>query len=141
MDKLGLIARILLGLIFFVFGLNGLLMFMPMPELTEQAGALMGALAATGYFFPVLKITEIVAGALLLAGLFVPLALILLAPIVVQIFLFHIALEPGGMIMAIVIVVLEAYLGFVVYKDSFAGILQAKPDGDGDAAGEGSSEG
>ena len=108
MNKLGLAARILLGLIFFVFGLNGFLLFIPPPELGERAGALMGALMETGYFIPILKITEIVGGALLLAGMFVPLALVLLAPIVVQILLFHIVLEPAGLPMAVILVLLLA---------------------------------
>jgi uncharacterized membrane protein YphA (DoxX/SURF4 family) len=128
MSKAPLVARILLGLIFFVFGLNGFLHFIPMPPMPEEAGALMGALAATGYFFPVLKITEIVSGALLLSGLFVPLALILLAPIVVQIFLFHAVLAPGSMALPIVIVILQAYLGFVAHRGSFDSILSARTE-------------
>ena len=124
-----LAAHVLLGLIFFVFGLNGFLQFLPMPPLPEPAGNFMGALAATGYFFPVLKLVEVVAGALLLARRFVPLALLLLAPIVVQIFLFHAVLTPGleNLVLPVLIVALEAYLGFVVYKDSFRPVLAAKP--------------
>ena len=125
-----LAAHVLLGLIFFVFGLNGFLEFLPMPPLPEPAGNFMGALAATGYFFPVLKLVEVVAGALLLARRFVPLALVLLAPVVVQIFLFHAILTPGveNLVLPLVIVALEAYLGFVVYKDSFRTVLAAKPE-------------
>ncbi len=84
-------------------------------------------MAATGYFFPALKITEIVAGAMLLAGLFVPLALVLLAPIVIKILMFHAVLAPDGTVLPIVCVLLQAYLGFVVYKDSFTGVLASKP--------------
>lgn len=121
-------TRYLMGLIFVVFGLNGFLHFIPVPPpANEQAGAFMGGLAAAGYFFPVLKITEIVAGLMLLAGRFVPLALILLAPIVVQIFLYHTLLDLGGFPMALVLVVCEAYLGFFAYRDSFRGLLAAKP--------------
>lgn len=128
MSKAPFVARILLGLIFFVFGLNGFLQFLPKPPMPEEAGALMGALAATGYFFPVLKITEVVAGALLLSGMFVPLALILLSPIVVQIVLFHAVLAPGGVALPIVIVVLQAYLGFIAYRSSFDSILTARSE-------------
>ncbi len=127
MSKAPLVARILLGLVFFVFGLNGFLHFLTMPPMPEEAGALMGALGATGYFFPVLKIVETVSGALLLSGMFVPLALILLAPVIVQIFLFHAVLAPGGIGLPIVLVILEAYLGFVAYRSSFVGVLSAKP--------------
>ena len=88
-------ARIFLGLIFFVFGLNGFLQFMPQPPQPEAAGAFIGALAATGYMFPLIKGTEVVAGLLLLSGRFVPLALTLLAPIIVNIALFHTVLAPN----------------------------------------------
>ena len=60
------IARIVLGLIFTVFGLNGFFNFMPAPAFPEPAGAFLGALAGTGYFFPFLKITETACGVLLL---------------------------------------------------------------------------
>ncbi|RMG46396.1 MAG: DoxX family protein [Acidobacteria bacterium] len=119
-------ARVLLGLIFFVFGLNGFLHFLPMPELAGPARSMMEALAGTGYFFPVLKLVETISGAALLADLFVPLALVLLAPVVVQIALFHLFLDPAGLPLAAVIVVLEAYLGFGVYRERFAGVLRPR---------------
>ena len=77
--KIDMVAQALLGLVFFVFGLNGFVEFLPMPEMGAEAGAYMGGLAATGYFFPVLKIVEILSGLLLLMRLFSPLALVLLA--------------------------------------------------------------
>ena len=117
----------LLGLFFFVFGLNGFFEFLPMPELSPEGGAYLGALADTGYFLTVLKIVETVSGLLLLVRLFSPLALVLLAPVIVQILLFHLFLDPAGLPMAAVIVTLETYLGFVVYPDSFKGVLAAKP--------------
>ncbi len=131
MGKVALIARIILGLIFFIFGVNGFLQFIPMPEMPGEAGAFMGALAATGYFFPVLKIFEIASGLMLLSGRFVPLALIFLAPISLQIFLFHAALAPGGLGLPIVILILNWYLGLFVYRSSYSGLLQATPDDDG----------
>lgn len=87
--------RYLLGLVYFVFGLNGFLQFIPVPPLPEGAANLMGAFASTGYFFPLLKGTEVIGGLLLLSGRFVPLALVVLAPITVQIFFFHAFLTPG----------------------------------------------
>lgn len=111
-------ARILLGLIFFVFGLNGFLHFLPMPQPSPAAGAFMGALAATGYFFPLLKGVEVIAGALLLANRAVPLALILLAPININIAAYHLLLEPGiGMVL--VLAVLHGFLAYV-YREKFA---------------------
>jgi uncharacterized membrane protein YphA (DoxX/SURF4 family) len=126
MDKVILIARILLGLIFFVFGLNGFFHFMPIPPpATDAAGAFMGGLAGSGYFFPLLKIVETASGALLLAGFFVPLALTLLAPIIVNIFLYHVFLDSGNLVMAIVILVLECFLAWA-YCDSYKGVLEAR---------------
>lgn len=94
-NKIAFGARLLLGLIFFVFGLNGFLQFLPQPPLPESAMAYMGGLASTGYFFPVLKGVEVIGGALLLTGFAAPFALVLLAPITVQILLFHAVLTPG----------------------------------------------
>ena len=78
-----------------------------------------------------LKIVETVSGLLLLVRLFSPLALVLLAPVIVQILLFHLFLDPAGLPLAAVLVLLEAYLGFVVYRDAFKGVLAAKPQSPG----------
>jgi uncharacterized membrane protein YphA (DoxX/SURF4 family) len=123
-SKLPTVARIVLGLVFFVFGLNGFLQFLPQPPLPAPAGAFMGALAATGYMFPLIKGTEVVAGLLLLGGRFVPLALVLLAPVIVNIALFHVVLAPGSMIMVVLLLALEGYLAWT-YRGAFAGVLQA----------------
>lgn len=108
-----LIARWILGLIFFVFGLNGFFNFIPMPEtMPEKMATFMGGLMASQYFFPLLKGTEVVCGALLLIGAFVPLALIVLAPIIINIFLTHAFLDSSGLPMVIFIGLLEIYLAF-----------------------------
>jgi putative oxidoreductase len=108
-QKLPMIAKYLLGVIYLVFGLNGFLQFIPLPPLPEAAGQFMGALGASGYFFPVLKLTEILGGVLLLSGFAVPLALVVLAPITIQIFLFHLVLTPGleNSVMSIVMIILH----------------------------------
>ena len=121
--KIDVGAQFLLGLIFFVFGLNGFLNFLPPPELDGAAAEFFGGLAASGYFLTVLKIVEIVSGLLLLVRRFSALALVLLAPVVVQILLFHVFLAPEGLPLAGVIVLLEGYLGFVVYRNNFRGVL------------------
>ena len=113
MNKLPMIARILLGLIFFVFGLNGFLNFLPTPPMPEAAGSFAGALAATGYMFPLIKFIEVVVGILLLTNKFVPLALLILAPVTVNILLFHSVLAPAGLPLPIVILVLHLYLARV----------------------------
>ncbi len=128
-SKLPVVARVILGLAFFVFGLNGFLHFMPNPPMPEKAGAFMGALAATGYMFPLIKATEVVSGALLLSGRFVPLALTLLAPVLVNIVAFHGSLAPAGVALPLVLVGLEVFLAFA-YRSAFRGVLasDAKPE-------------
>lgn len=116
------VARVLLGLLFLVFGLNYFFQFLPMPALSGPPAAFMGALFGTSYMFPLIKGTEVLAGALLLGGRFVPLALLLLAPIVVNIAAFHVFLTPGEVGMSAVIVALLAFLGYS-YRDSFRGVL------------------
>ncbi|MBC7753065.1 MAG: DoxX family membrane protein [Moraxellaceae bacterium] len=119
-----MIARILLGLIFFVFGLNGFLNFLPTPPMPDGAGAFAGALAATGYMFPLIKLIEVTVGILLLANRFVALALLLLAPITVNILLFHAVLAPTGLPLPIVILVLHLYLARV-HASAYKPILTA----------------
>lgn len=121
-------ARLGLGLVFLVFGLNGFLHFLPQPPLPERALPYLGGLASAGYFFPVLKGTEVLAGLALLSGRFVPLALTVLAPIVVQITLFHVLLAPGGFGLVAFVLASEIYLAWA-YRDAFRGVLQsdAKP--------------
>lgn len=112
-DKLPLIARILLGLIFFVFGLIGLFnLIPPPPDLPERLQTFNKGMMAAGYFFPFLKITETLCGLLLLTGFFVPLALVVLAPISLNIFFVHLFMQPSGLPMAIVIGILLVYLAF-----------------------------
>ncbi|MEM9556611.1 MAG: DoxX family protein [Acidobacteriota bacterium] len=118
-------ARIILGLIFFVFGLNGFLNFLPSPEMTAESGAFLGALAASGYMFPLIKAIEVVAGALLLGGVLVPFALTILAPITINIIAFHLAMEPAGMPIAIAVLVLNVFLAWA-YRGSYADVLKVK---------------
>ena len=110
MSKLPLIARIILGLIFTVFSINFFVPFLPMPEPTPEAGAFLGALMDSGYMFHFIKIVELVGGIMLLIGICIPFALVLLAPVVVNIFLFHIFLDPAGFLMGLFIFLLELYL-------------------------------
>lgn len=113
MKKLPLIARLILGLIFFVFGLNGFFHFIPMPEtMPENLTTFMTGMIASKYFFPLLAGTQTVCGLLLLIGAFVPLALVVLAPVVLNIILVHIFMDPSGLPIAIFVGILEAYLAF-----------------------------
>jgi len=117
-----LILRVILGLIFVVFGLNGFLGFMPMPPMEGAAASFMGALAATGYMFPLIKGTEIVAGALILSGRALPLGLVLLAPVLVNILAFHLVLTPGESGMAVALVVMSLGLAWI-HRSAFRGLL------------------
>lgn len=121
-------ARILLGLIFTVFGLHGLFQFsfIPTPEMSEVGGSFMGTLMGTGYFMTVVKLVEVTSGLMILTGRFLPLGLILLAPVSVNILLFHSFLEPPGVGMAIFIVAMQLFLAWS-YRDSYSGLLQANP--------------
>jgi hypothetical protein len=118
-------ARLLLGAIFTVFGLNGFLHFIPQPPPSGLAAVFVGGLGATGYFFPLLKGTEVVTGLLLLSNRYVPLALTVLAPIVVNIVAFHAFLAPSGIALPIVIVALGLYLAYTE-RAVFAPLLHAK---------------
>jgi len=127
MQKLPTAARLLLGLVFTVFGLNGFLHFLPAPPLSGAAGDFAGALFATGYMFPLIKGTEVVAGLALLGNRFVPLALAVLAPIVVNIVAFHGILAPAGLVLPVVLAALELYLAYA-YRNAFAPMLAATVD-------------
>ena len=124
-NKLPTVARFLLGLPFFVFGLNGFFHFIPQPPSTPAAMSFGGALFATGYMFPLIKGTEIAASLLLLSNRFVPLALALLAPVLVNIVAFHAFLAPAGLVLPLVLLALELYLARS-YRDAFSSMLQAQ---------------
>ena len=120
-----IIARILLGLDFVVFGSNAFLHFLPMPAIPGDAGTFLGVLFNSHYLIAI-ALLEVIGGALLLAGRFVPLGLTLLGPIIVNIFLFHLLLAPSGLPMALMVVLLEAFLIWA-YRSAFAGLFAARP--------------
>ncbi len=122
------IARVLLGLVFFVFGLNGFLWFIPAPPPDQMPKALVEfstAMMNTGFLFQLVKGTEVAMGLLLLLNRFVPLALVVLAPVIVNIVLVHLLLAPSGAVMAIVILALELYLAWS-YRSAFRPMLAAR---------------
>ena len=118
-----IIARVLLGLVFVVFGSNAFLHFMPMPEIPGQAGAFMTALASSGYFY-VIGFLQVIGGLCLLLGArFVPLGLTLLGPVIVNIVLYHLFLEPSGLGIAIGLSALALFLLWI-YRFKFPAIFQ-----------------
>ncbi|PYJ83832.1 MAG: hypothetical protein DME22_14695 [Verrucomicrobia bacterium] len=122
MKILSIIARSLLGLTFVVFGLNAFLQFIPLPPPQGLAGDFMKALFVSHYFY-VVAILQIAGGALCLLGRFVPLGLTLLGPVIVNILLFHIFLEPTGLPLAVVVSVLALFLLWA-YRQSFGGLFK-----------------
>jgi uncharacterized membrane protein YphA (DoxX/SURF4 family) len=122
------IVRVLLGLVFFVFGLNGFLHFMPNPPPTPAAGEFFGALIKTGYMFTLIFGPQVLGGALLLLNLAVPFALVILAPVIVNIIGFHLYLSPVPMQLAIAFIVtaFELFLAWY-YRAAFAPLFRAAP--------------
>lgn len=108
------IVRIFLGLVLVVFGANKFLHFIPMdtPDLNTAAGQFMNSLGATGYIFPVVGVLEVIIGALLLLKKWIAFALILLAPISINILLFHLFLDIPGLSIALLILVFNSILIF-----------------------------
>jgi uncharacterized membrane protein YphA (DoxX/SURF4 family) len=119
------IIRVLLGVMFLVFGLNGFLNFIPAPkDLPPDLVTVSTGLMKGGYM-TVVSATEILVALLLLTNLFVPLALALLAPIVVGIITFHVAIAPATIVPGLVVLVMELYLAWA-YRGAFRPMLQAK---------------
>ena len=117
-----LIARSLLGLMFLIFGLNGFLHFIPQPPPPAgPAGQYLGALSASHFMVPVFLL-QLIGGALLLANRFVPIALVLLGPIIVNILLYHALMAPAGLPPGLLTL---ALWGFVFYgvRSAFAGVF------------------
>lgn len=122
-SKITLVLRIILGFIFFASGLAGLLNLVPVPtDLPERLVTFNTGLMASIYFMPFLKIVETLCGLMLLTNSFVPLALVVLASIVLNIFLVHAFLAPSGLPLAIFCGVLLSYLSF--FADPYSAVVK-----------------
>jgi hypothetical protein len=124
MKSVSTIAQYLAGVIFLVFGLNGFLNFIPMPPPAGIAGQFMGALYVSHYLWVIFAF-QLLAGLLLLVNRYVPLALAMLAPVIVNILSFHILMAPFGLPLALVVAVLWALI-FVNVRPAFAGLFQSR---------------
>jgi len=118
------ISRFLLGLIFLVFGLNGFLHFIPMPPPSGVAGQFLGAMFVSRYLLVVSGL-QVISGALLLINRYVPLALTILGPIIVNILLFHALMSPAGIGLALFVTIFWGVV-FVSVRSAFAGIFEAR---------------
>ena len=118
------VARYLAGLIFLVMGLNGFLHFIPLPPPSGIAAQFMGALYVSHYLFVIFAF-QVVAGALLLVNRYVPLALALLGPVIVNILTFHVLMAPNGLPQALFVAVLWAAI-FVDVRPAFSGLFQSR---------------
>ena len=126
MKSTSVIARYLAGVIFLVFGLNGFLNFIPLPPPEGIAGQFMGALFASHYL-SVIFAFQIISAVLLLVNRYVPLAVAVLAPVIVNILFFHALMAPSGLPLALFVAVLWAVI-FVDVRPAFTGLFQSRMD-------------
>src|SRR6266700_6520678 len=123
MKILTIIARVLLGLVFVIFGSNAFLHFLPMPPLPQGVtGEYLHAFFASGYVYFIGGL-QVLGGLLLLIGRFVPLGLTILGAIIVNILIFHTLMSPEGFPPALVVTALELFLVWR-YREAFAGLVR-----------------
>ncbi len=118
-----LIVRTLLGLLFVFSSVTFLAGLIQPPPMEGPLKEFNEGLAASGYFMTLLKVTELVCGILLLTGRFVPLALVILAPIVVNIFFVHLFIAREGLPIAVIVVAMELFLAYY-YREAFAPLFK-----------------
>src|SRR5271169_6032270 len=123
MRTVSAISRYLAGVIFLVFGLNGFLNFIPLPPPGGIAGQFMSALYVSHYLWVIFAF-QVIAGVLLLVNRYVPLALAILAPVIVNILSFHALMAPSGLPLALFVTVLWT-LVFVEVRPAFAGLFHS----------------
>ena len=126
MKMVTIIARILLGLMLFVFGLNPFLKFLPMPRLEGVWGQFLGALFVSRYMWLV-GVTQVVSGGLFLLGRYLPLAIALSGPVIVNIIAYHLTMQHIGAQPSVLATICWVFL-FWRYRDSFAPLLVAKAE-------------
>lgn len=122
MFKFQKIVRLLLGLIYFIFGLNGFFLFIPVPPMSEQATSLIIALKNSGLLY-FEKSLEVIGGLLLLTNQFPKLATLILAPLTLNILFFHMFLDQGILVLAVLMCFMNAYLGWF-YRTAYIPILE-----------------
>lgn len=120
-----IIVRTLMGLLFLFASITFLFSLFPIPPMTGTVKTFNDGLASVGYFFPLLKVTELLCGLAFVTGRFVPLATVVIAPIIVHIFFFHAFVDGTGLPVAIFLVLANIFVAYY-YRASYAGLLTAK---------------
>ena len=122
-----IIVRTLMGLLFIMASVVVLFNLVEKPVLPEGPVKVFNeGMDAAPYFIPVLKVTELLCGIAFVIGRFVPLATVIIAPVIIQIFLFHLFMDRTGLPVAIFLVAANIFVAWY-YRDSYAGLLTAKP--------------
>jgi putative oxidoreductase len=124
MRTASVIARYLAGAIFLVMGLNGFLNFIPFPPPAGVAGQFMGALYVSHYLWVIFAF-QVIGGLLLLVNRYVPLALAILAPVLVNILTFHAFMAPSGLPLALFVALLWILI-FIEVRPAFSGLFQSR---------------
>src|SRR6201981_2166927 len=124
MRTASVIARYLAGVIFLVMGLNVFLKLFPLPPPAGVAGQFMGALYVSHYLWVIFAF-QVVGGLLLLVNRYVPLAVALLAPVLVNILTFHVLMAPAGLPMALFVAILWTAI-FIQVRPAFSGLFQSR---------------
>jgi uncharacterized membrane protein YphA (DoxX/SURF4 family) len=120
-----IIVRVLMGLLFLFASIVVLFKLVPQPEQTGNVKIFMDGVNASGYLLPLIKITELLCGIAFVAGRFVPLATVVIAPIIVNIFFFHAFVDTSGLPVAVFLVLANIFLASA-YWDKFKPLLEAK---------------
>ncbi len=120
-----IIVRTLMGLLFLFASIVVLFNLVPKPELTGVVKTFNEGLDSVGFFWYLLKITELVCGLAFVVGRFVPLATVVIAPIIVNIFMFHAFIDRTGLPVAIFLVLANIFVAYY-YRASYAPLLRAK---------------
>ncbi len=124
MNKSKTIIRIVLGVMMLIFGFNTFLNFIPMPPMEGAAGEFMGALVKSGYIMTIIAVVEIIAGFLFLINKFVPQTLVVLFPVLLNAFLFHLFLDVAGIGAAALAIAMNVFLLFA-NKEPYLTILKS----------------
>lgn len=119
------IIRFLLGFMFLFASVVVLFKLMPQPEPTGQVKVFMDGISATGYLMTLIKVTELICAIAFISGFFVPLAAVVIFPVIVNIFMFHLCMVPSGLPLAILLLIGDLFLAYY-YRERYQSMLKPK---------------